>query len=112
MPRYIDADKYIAYKKQVCKKCQYVCETEVSVCLIKKQMDEINDRPTEDVAPVRHAHWYHDGSEWKYRYVCSNCGLRTLGKAPSDMPYCMRCGSRMDEKCEQDTKQKCGIIIP
>lgn len=54
--------------------------------------------PTEDVAPFVHAHWIHDGSQWKYSFICSNCGQLIVGERTEDMPYCMGCGAKMDEE--------------
>lgn len=59
----------------------------------------VREYPTEDVAPVVHAHWelYEDG------WYCTNCELY----APFDcdpeekgVPYCPNCGAKMDEVAE------------
>ena len=81
------------------------------------------DLPTEDVAPVIHAHWKEkgvwvplarDASPWSYdedRYdfethsqkefwwVCSNCDYKGDDCIkPEWINYCPKCGAKMDEK--------------
>lgn len=56
--------------------------------------------PSEDVAPVVHAHWVHDGRiiengiDW---YHCSKCGRGETPKCKK-YHYCHNCGAKMDEK--------------
>ena len=64
------------------------------ICAINGCILEIVDMPTEDVAPVRHAHWKWDGKH----FYCSACaGTRyhdlVLGL---DAAYCPYCGAVMD----------------
>lgn len=39
--------------------------------------------------------WIHDGSIWKYRYICSFCGFKIFEKPTK---FCPNCGSKMNGK--------------
>ena len=52
--------------------------------------------PTEDVAPVIHAHW----EECSYWFVrCSSCKNIVFGGGDN---YCPKCGAKMDEEVKDD----------
>ena len=100
MARYIDADKLILSMRECAgyERKKHTTTTWTDAC--ESFIDEIEDLLVDDkdeVAQVIHAHWIHDGSQWKYSFICSNCGNLILGEATEDMPYCMRCGAKMDE---------------
>lgn len=63
----------------------------------------VREYPTEDVAPVVHAHWkeFEDYSGAVYP-ECSRCGLvwwLDEGTAEeNEMYYCPKCGAKMDEE--------------
>ena len=65
----------------------------------------VREYPTEDVAPVVHAHWkeFEDYSGAVYP-ECSRCGLvwwLDEGTAEdNEMYYCPKCGAKMDEEVE------------
>ena len=40
-------------------------------------------------------HWMHDGSYWKYRFICSECNYRLLDKPTN---YCPNCGAKMESE--------------
>lgn len=42
-------------------------------------------------------HWAHDGSYWKYRFICSECNYRLLDKPTN---YCPNCGCAMKGELE------------
>lgn len=42
------------------------------------------------------ANWYHDGSEWKNRWICSNCGYKWVFPK-EEGNYCPFCGKEMRE---------------
>lgn len=52
----------------------------------------------EEVAPVIHAHWIcksvddNDNGE----YTCSRCGCGEEHSITCEVPYCWRCGAKMD----------------
>ena len=94
--RYIDADKLIelstitrTYKGDSC----------ITV-------DDIDDCPTEDVAPIIHAYWKDE--------CCTNCGTskfvmkavrgfdEVIYEYEGEANYCPNCGAKMDGK-ENDT---------
>ena len=57
----------------------------------------VREYPTEDVAPVVHAHWIINP---KYSIVCncSNCGVAVRGGFGEN--YCFNCGAKMDEEVD------------
>lgn len=67
-------------------------------------IDDINNQPTADVAPVRHGRWYSRGG----RFRCSVCDnkafLKDIGGTggwsheyeQQKSPYCPNCGAKMD----------------
>ena len=59
-------------------------------------INDINNQPAADVAPVKHGHWSHlGGDEW----CCSNCGQIVTTEGSWERPwqkFCPNCGARMD----------------
>ena len=95
MARYIDAHKFGTW----------LANEYFTLGRIKEVNDvfkPLSEFPSEDVAPVTHAHWkrhfkrqgvYED--LWLY---CTNCNSRTLEEyAPYLLLYCPYCGAKMDE---------------
>lgn len=114
MARYIDADlikniELIPYKR----KSENISAVIVNMAIIgaKQVVDEI---PTADVVPVKHAHWKWDenGMDWNIgAWVCSNCGLTFPDmevalkrnahiRKYANSYYCGCCGAKMDEVIE------------
>ena len=69
--------------------------------------DAIDDLPSADVAPVRHAMWieYGENKDGTHNIRCSKCGagLKSKGHANSyytkrKYRYCRNCGAKMDEE--------------
>ena len=58
-------------------------------------VDDIDNAPTIDVAPVKHGHWIQVD---KNKRECSNCGIIVLIAVypHGDKNYCPNCGARMD----------------
>lgn len=105
MSRYIDADK-IDFNECFVGQSDFARDTrEAAQNLIDKQ-------PTADVEPVRHGHWIisvfdesvFDKKEGGKESECSYCknvfpywkGALQIGV----MPYCPKCGAKMDEEVE------------
>lgn len=38
-------------------------------------------------------HWSHDGSHWKNRWICSECGYKLFDEQTG---YCPNCGAKME----------------
>ena len=67
-------------------------------------VEDIQNIPAADVAPVRHGHWYNRGG----RFRCSVCDNKALLKdiggtggwsheyEQQKSPYCPNCGAKMD----------------
>lgn len=104
MGRYIDADKMIYEIRH--NLWDWSCVDDIRTSLVLKQtITDIENQPSEDVAPIIHAHWTrkrtlsHDGELY-----CSKCewtpevlGGTTLGDLQlADVYYCPHCGAKMD----------------
>jgi len=50
----------------------------------------------------RTGHWSHDGSHWKNRFICSECGYKLFDEPTN---YCPNCGCRMFESQEGEEKE-------
>ena len=66
---------------------------------------EINNAPTVEVVPVRHAKWTRENNygTWK----CSECGCKVQRANPLkgniwNYNYCPNCGARMDEERKEE----------
>ena len=46
-------------------------------------------------------HWSHDGSHWKNRFICSECGYKLFDEPTN---YCPNCGAKMVEPQESEDK--------
>ena len=51
-------------------------------------------------------HWSHDGSHWKNRFICSECGYKLFDEPTN---YCPNCGCRMVEQESEETETWNGI---
>ena len=91
MAEYISRELVLDQATEVCYWCGYRDQYDEVVFL-----EDIEDIPAADVAPVRHGHWKWDGKH----FYCSACaGTRyhdlVLGL---DAAYCPYCGAKMDEE--------------
>lgn len=95
MARYIDADAlYVNVKAE----CNPYGKPTISFDDGCKVLDMIRRTPTEDVAPVMHAHWifYANGT-----CDCSNCHTVWESNMLNRwIEYCPFCGAKMDEEAE------------
>ena len=57
-----------------------------------KQEPSVNPQP-------KTGHWSHDGSHWKNRFICSECGYKLFDEQTN---YCPNCGARMVEPQESE----------
>ncbi len=100
MARCIDADKVVDVMK-VAYWDENMQSAKDDPCVIDAMIDwairQVKDTPTEDVAPVIHAHWIEEEDctavtdiPWS---MCSACGSYSL-----KLPYCAFCGAKMDEE--------------
>ena len=102
MPRYIDAEK-IDFGKVFGGESDFARDIRDAANFL------ISEVPTEDVAPVIHAHWIEKEQVEKYAtrfptiysmlLYCSNCG-ESNGRRISN--YCPRCGAKMDAEKSDD----------
>lgn len=59
----------------------------------------IKNIPSADVAEVRHGKWLQNGepdSHGNAQYECSNCHAGDEHAVSVEVPYCWKCGARMD----------------
>ena len=56
------------------------------------QLSSVNPQP-------KTGHWSHDGSHWKNRFICSECGYKLFDEPTS---YCPNCGAKMVEPQESE----------
>ena len=75
--------KYTAYESGADDAC-YIVEHEV---------------PAADVRPVVRGKWNHDGSDWKNRFICDQCGYKWFFEA-EEANFCPNCGADMREGTE------------
>lgn len=43
-------------------------------------------------------HWSHDGSHWKNRFICSECGYKLFDEPTN---YCPNCGAKMESEVSE-----------
>lgn len=92
-PRHIDADAFYTH-------IQNKLQTEFVP--FATLLDEIKKFPTEDVAPIIHAHWivHERVEEWFNllipNYECSHC--HEYVRPDGHGNWCKNCGAKMDEK--------------
>lgn len=56
--------------------------------------DRMNEIPAADVRPVVRGKWKHDGSDWKNRFICDQCGYKWFFEA-EEAHFCPNCGADM-----------------
>lgn len=54
-----------------------------------------------DVRPVVRGKWKHDGSDWKNRFICDQCGYKWFFEA-EEARFCPNCGADMREEVPTD----------
>lgn len=109
MSRFIDADKVEKYFDDCIEDIHYFDSADEAEMRFLEAIDEV---PTEDVAPVIHAHWI-DKSVWdlgrhlgQWRVECSNCHFTkdwkpfSRGNGKGDK-YCDECGALMDKEIKK-----------
>ena len=86
MARYIDADKLIEDYTDIF--------TEYGIELAEQFQGVINQSPTEDVEPVRHAKWERVD---KNKVRCTNCEIiHLIAQYPlGNINWCPNCGAKM-----------------
>lgn len=100
--RMIDADELI---KQMEKDGEHI---EDAICKLMHYafIRDIKSQPTID--PVKHGHWI-GISDSEATPRCSNCGRirfgSSLGYAMKFVPFCEKCGAKMDEKPCDDCQE-------
>ena len=69
--------------------------------LIAEALDVVADLCVKQAPSVKQepktGHWSHDGSHWKNRFICSECGYKLFDEPTN---YCPNCGCRMVEPQE------------
>lgn len=63
---------------------------------IQRACEAIDDAPEADVRPVVRGRWKHDGSDWKNRFICDQCGYKWFFEA-EEAHFCPNCCADMRE---------------
>ena len=63
---------------------------------IEYALEDLEDIPSADVAPVRHGHWIKISPAGIYE--CSECGKNVMTSDIKAYEYCHGCGAKMDEE--------------
>ena len=64
-------------------------------------IEDVKTLPAADVVPVVHAHWIQTSAEdenGNAYYSCSNCGCGESHNPIVEVPYCWKCGAKMDRE--------------
>ena len=69
-------------------KYRYNCGVASITCV---SLNSINTLPPVTPQP-KTGHWSHDGSHWKNRFICSECGYKLFDEPTN---YCPNCGCAM-----------------
>ena len=98
MSRYVDESEILKSIEELKQSPWYNDNNNARHLTIKEAVDIvaklcIRGAPTADVEKLKHGHWTHDGSVWKYRFICSECGYKIFTEMQN---YCPSCGARMD----------------
>ena len=113
MPEYIEREAAIKCIESQCVDGKMFGNDESEGTLIEAYdaIDALDEIPSADVAPVRHAYWVPEervdriSAAVTYRntrYLCSSCGRALLAwEKPIDAPYC-HCGAKMDGGVERE----------
>ena len=89
-----------AISKKSAKNAIYkVCLSEGNKDIFAKILDEINKLSSVNPQEPKTGHWSHDGSHWKNRFICSECGYKLFDEQTN---YCPNCGARMVEPQESE----------
>ena len=118
---YIDRDAFIKFQRELyCKNCSRrlgvkngklkeiykIGEAACKAFELNDALDDLDDYPEADVAPVVHAHWI-DSPNIMECVVCSNCfsddlSAQVVAPPPADYKFCPSCGAKMDEEMEEE----------
>ncbi|WP_034452479.1 zinc ribbon domain-containing protein [Butyrivibrio sp. AE2032] len=69
---------------------------------MQESMDDIRALPSVTLQEPKTGHWSHDGSHWKNRFICSECGYKLFDEPTN---YCPNCGAKMVEPQESEDKE-------
>lgn len=64
---------------------------------IPRAIDSLEQIPAADVRPVVRGKWKHDGSDWKNRFICDQCGYKWFFEA-EESHFCPNCGCAMENE--------------
>ena len=69
-------------------------------CGVTFAIEEVKQAPAEDAEVVRHARWVNESyiGEGEAHFNCSKCGAGETHRLDVPVPYCWKCGAKMDAK--------------
>ena len=62
-------------------------------------LDRIKQLPSVNPQEPKTGHWTHDGSHWKNRFICSECGYKLFDEPTN---YCPTCGAKMESESDKE----------
>ena len=108
MAEYIEREALMRRIKEIhCAECDSYHGVRCRACWVDDTLDYIDSEPAADVAPVRHGRWIKESDGGT---MCSVCNKRVRDVTGgwdepvdlSDMPYCPKCGARMNEEVKHE----------
>ena len=79
---------------------------------MKRRLDDwVKTLPSSDVMQVVHAYWIQTSAEdedGNAYYSCSNCGSGESHNPIVEVPYCWKCGAKMDTQGENEEEEDNG----
>ena len=94
---------YISREAAIERFCNVYCGCSPEECGFKIPQDgaeecaavrALKETPAADVRPVVRGKWKHDGSDWKNRFICDQCGYKWFFNA-EEAHFCPNCGADM-----------------
>lgn len=104
MAEYIDREALMRRIKEIhCAECDSYHGLRCRACCVDDALDYIESEPAADVAQVKRGRWIKESDGGTRCSVCNKRVRDVTGgwDEPvdlSDMPYCPKCGARMDEE--------------
>lgn len=87
---------------------EYITKDQAYLCMLENWDDDmlpgdyddlLREIPPADVAPVIYAKWKFvagPNEDNNLQFMCDNCGAGDVHATNATVPYCWRCGARMD----------------
>ena len=74
------------------------------ICGLETYKEWLEQIPAADVKPVVRGKWKHDGSDWKNRFICDQCGYKWFFEA-EEAHFCSNCGCAMGNEISEEREK-------